>query len=189
MSGAPEQGAAAAAMPPVRESGWRLLPLAALVAVADQASKGWIEANYVLGQSTPVLPVLDIVRFHNPGAAFSFLAGAGGWQRWFFIVLALGVSVVLVWWLRGVHAARERRLAVALSLILAGAIGNVIDRIEHGFVVDFIHAHWGGAYFPAFNIADAALTMGAGLMILDAFFEWRRERARGAAAGGGDSAA
>lgn len=181
MSAAPQPSAAEEPMPPLGRSGWRWWPLTLSVAVADQLSKGWIEANYVLGQSTPVLPVLDIVRFHNPGAAFSFLAGAGGWQRWFFIALALGVSVVLIWWLRGVHEARERRLAVALSLILAGAIGNVIDRIEHGFVVDFIHAHWGGAYFPAFNIADAALTVGAGLMLFDAFAEWRRERAaRGA---------
>jgi signal peptidase II len=167
--------------PSLGRSGWRWLPLVLLVIVADQLSKGWIEANYQLGESTPVLPVLDIIRLHNPGAAFSFLAGAGGWQRWFFIVLALGVSVVLLWWLRSVHEAAERRLALALSLILAGAIGNVIDRIEHGYVVDFIHVHWGNAYFPAFNIADAALTVGAALMIFDAFLEWRRERAGGGA--------
>jgi signal peptidase II len=167
--------------PSLGRSGWRWLPLVLLVIVADQLSKGWIEANYQLGESTPVLPVLDIIRLHNPGAAFSFLAGAGGWQRWFFIVLALGVSVVLLWWLRSVYEAAERRLTLALSLILAGAIGNVIDRSEHGSVVDFIHVHWGNAYFPAFNIADAALTVGAALMIFDAFLEWRRERAGGGA--------
>jgi signal peptidase II len=167
--------------PSLGRSGWRWLPLVLLVIVADQLSKGWIEANYQLGESTPVLPVLDIIRLHNPGAAFSFLAGAGGWQRWFFIVLALGVSVVLLWWLRSVYEAAERRLTLALSLILAGAIGNVIDRIEHGYVVDFIHVHWGNAYFPAFNIADAALTVGAALMIFDAFLEWRRERTGGGA--------
>jgi signal peptidase II len=167
--------------PSLGRSGWRWLPLVLLVIVADQLSKGWIEANYLLGEHTPVWPWLDIVRLHNTGAAFSFLAGAGGWQRWFFTVLALGVSVVLLWWLRGVHEAAERRLAIALSLILAGAIGNVIDRIEHGYVVDFIHVHWGSAYFPAFNIADAALTVGAALMIFDAFLEWRRERAGGGA--------
>lgn len=169
------------ATPSLRRSGWRWLPLVLIVIVADQLSKGWIEANYQLGDYTMVWPWLDIIRLHNPGAAFSFLAGAGGWQRWFFIVLALGVSVVLLWWLRGVHEAAERRLAIALSLILAGAIGNVIDRIEHGYVVDFIHVHWGRAYFPAFNIADAALTVGAALMIFDAFLEWRRERAGGVA--------
>jgi signal peptidase II len=167
--------------PSLGRSGWRWLPLVLLVIVADQLSKGWIEANYQLGDYTMVWPWLDIIRLHNPGAAFSFLAGAGGWQRWFFTVLALGVSVVLLWWLRGVHEAAERRLAIALSLILAGAIGNVIDRIEHGYVVDFIHVHWGSAYFPAFNIADAALTVGAALMIFDAFLEWRRERAGGGA--------
>ena len=167
--------------PSLGRSGWRWLPLVLLVIVADQLSKGWIEANYQLGDYTMVWPWLDIIRLHNPGAAFSFLAGAGGWQRWFFIVLALGVSVVLLWWLRGVHEVAERRLAIALSLILAGAIGNVIDRIEHGYVVDFIHVHWGSAYFPAFNIADAALTVGAALMIFDAFLEWRRERAGGGA--------
>jgi signal peptidase II len=167
--------------PSLGRSGWRWLPLVLLVIVADQLSKGWIEANYQLGDYTMVWPWLDIIRLHNPGAAFSFLAGAGGWQRWFFIVLALGVSVVLLWWLRGVHEAAERRLAIALSLILAGAIGNVIDRIEHGYVVDFIHVHWGSAYFPAFNLADAALTVGAALMIFDAVLEWRRERAGGGA--------
>lgn len=166
--------------PSLGRSGWRWLPLVLLVIVADQLSKGWIEANYLLSESTAVLPWLDIVRLHNPGAAFSFLAGAGGWQRWFFTVLALGVSVVLLWWLRSVHEAAERRLALALSLILAGAIGNVIDRIEHGYVVDFIHVHWGNSN-PAFNIADAALTVGAALMIFDAFLEWRRERAGGGA--------
>jgi signal peptidase II len=167
--------------PSLGRSGWRWLPLVLLVIVADQLSKGWIEANYQLGDYTMVWPWLDIIRLHNPGAAFSFLAGAGGWQRWFFIVLALGVSVVLLWWLRSVYEAAERRLTLALSLILAGAIGNVIDRIEHGYVVDFIHVHWGNAYFPAFNIADAALTVGAALMIFDAFLEWRRERAGGGA--------
>ena len=167
--------------PSLGRSGWRWLPLVLLVIVADQLSKGWIEANYLLGESAVVLPWLDIIRLHNPGAAFSFLAGAGGWQRWFFIALALGVSVVLLWWLRSVHEAVERRLTIAMSLILAGAIGNVIDPIEHGYVVDFIHVHWGSAYFPAFNIADAALSVGAALMIFDAFLEWRRERTGGGA--------
>ncbi|MFO0510855.1 MAG: signal peptidase II [Gammaproteobacteria bacterium] len=164
-------------LPPVGESGWRWLPMSALLIIADQVSKGWIEARYLLGESTPVLPVLDIVRLHNPGAAFSFLAGAGGWQRWFLSALAIVVSVGILWWLRQMHAGRERMLAVSFALILAGAIGNVIDRIEHGYVVDFIHAHWGGAYFPAFYIADMAISVGAGLMLLDAFLDWRRGRA------------
>lgn len=165
-------------LPGLAASGLRWLPLSALLVVVDQVSKGWIEARYLLGESTPVLPVLDIVRLHNPGAAFSFLAGAGGWQRWALSALAVAVSVGIVWWLRQMHAGRERLLAIAFSLILAGALGNVIDRLEHGYVVDFIHAHWGDAYFPAFNVADMAITVGAGLMLLEAFLDWRRGRAR-----------
>jgi len=162
--------------PPILESGWRWLPLAVGVVAADQLSKGWIERAFALYDSVPVLPVLDITRLHNPGAAFSFLAGAGGWQRWAFTALALGVSVAILVWLRGVPARSQLALAAGLALILGGAIGNVLDRIEHGFVVDFIHVHWGRAYFPAFNVADAAITVGAGLLLLDALLEWRRER-------------
>lgn len=159
-------------------NGWRWLPLAAAVLVADQLSKGWIEARYALYESTAVLPVLDITRLHNPGAAFSFLADAGGWQRGFFITLALVVSLGIVLWLRKLDGRREAVLAAGLALILGGALGNVVDRIQHGFVVDFIHVHWGRAYFPAFNIADAAITVGAGLLIWDAWREWRVERQR-----------
>jgi signal peptidase II len=163
--------------PTARESGWRWLPATLGVIVADQLSKGWIERNYALYDSTPLLPVLDITRLHNPGAAFSFLAGAGGWQRWAFTGLALAVSIGILAWLRSLPARSHAVLAAGLALVLGGAVGNVLDRIEHGFVVDFIHVHWGRAYFPAFNIADAAITAGAGLLLLDAFLEWRRERA------------
>ena len=159
-----------------KESGWRWLPLTLVLIVADQWSKGWIETNYFLGEYTPVFFWLDITRLHNPGAAFSFLADAGGWQRWFFTILALVISVVLLFWLRSVHAQRERLLSLGLALVLSGAIGNVIDRIEHGYVVDFIHVHWQQAYFPAFNIADAAITVGAALLLWDAFLDWRRSR-------------
>ncbi|NBX57638.1 MAG: lipoprotein signal peptidase, partial [Gammaproteobacteria bacterium] len=138
-----------------RESGWRWLWLSVLLVVADQASKAWIETHYELGEFTPVFFWLDITRLHNPGAAFSFLADAGGWQRWFFSILAVVVSGALLVWLRTLHARRDRVLALALALVLSGAIGNVIDRFEHGFVIDFIHVHWQQAYFPAFNIADA----------------------------------
>jgi signal peptidase II len=113
---------------------------------------------------------------HNPGAAFSFLADAGGWQRWFFTIFAVGVSVMLVVWLRKVRLTTEPILAIALALVLSGAVGNVIDRIEHGYVVDFIHVHWQQAYFPAFNIADSAITIGAILLLWDAFADWRRNR-------------
>ena len=158
-------------------SGWRWLPLAAVVILADQWTKGWIEERFALYESVRVLPVLDITRLHNPGAAFSFLADAGGWQRWFFTGLAAVVSVGIIFWLRQISSRAQPALAAGLALIMGGAIGNVIDRLQHGFVVDFVHAHWGGAYFPAFNVADAAITVGAGLLLFDAFLEWRRERA------------
>ena len=159
-----------------RECGWLWLPLALALVAADQVSKGWIELHYRLGDSTPVFFWLDITRLHNPGAAFSFLAGAGGWQRWVFTALALLVSALLLVWLRTLHARRDGLLAAALTLVMAGAVGNVIDRIEHGYVVDFIHVHWQHAYFPAFNIADASITVGAALLIGDAILDWRRNR-------------
>lgn len=161
---------------PWRQSGWRWLWLTVLLIVADQASKAWIESNYLLGEFTPVFFWLDITRLHNPGAAFSLLADAGGWQRWFFTGLALVVSVLLLVWLRSLDARRDRILVLALALVLSGAIGNVIDRLEHGFVIDFIHLHWQQAYFPAFNLADSSITVGAVLLIYDAFLDWRRNR-------------
>jgi len=168
--------AVAGARPAALQSGWRWLPLAVAVVLVDQLSKGWIERSFALYDSVAVLPVLDITRLHNAGAAFSFLAGAGGWQRWAFTVLALVVSAAILVWLRGIAARSQVALASGLALILGGALGNVLDRIEHGHVVDFIHVHWGRAYFPAFNIADAAITVGAGLLLLDALLDWRRER-------------
>lgn len=149
----------------------RWLLLAAAVITLDQLSKAWILRHYALGDSTPVTGFFNIVRAHNTGAAFSFLAGHDGWQRWFFVALALAVSGVIVWLLRR-HGAR-RGFALSLSLILGGAIGNVIDRLLHGYVVDFLDFHWAflspvfyGGHYPAFNVADAAITVGAVLLIL-----------------------
>jgi signal peptidase II len=146
--------------------------LSLVVIVLDQATKFLVTRFFELYERVEVLPVLDFTLLHNTGAAFSLLADAPGWQRWFFIGLAGAVSVLLTVWIwrtpRG-----EKLLPFALSLILGGAVGNVIDRILHGHVVDFIHAHWGDAYFPAFNIADSAITIGAVLLILDAFREKR----------------
>ena len=150
------------------------LILSALVVLVDQLSKSYITGHYGEFEFTTVLPVLDITRMHNVGAAFSFLAGASGWQRWLFIVLAVVVSIA------------HRRMAVpdaavarfcwraGLSLVLGGALGNVIDRIRLGYVVDFIHFHWDRAYFPAFNVADSAITVGAAFLLLDALFEPQR---------------
>jgi len=171
-----DAAALATAKPAARDSGWRWLPASLAVILLDQLTKGWIERSYALYESTSVLPVLDITRLHNAGAAFSFLAGAGGWQRWAFTALAMVVSAAIVVWLRALAARTQTMLAAGLALVLGGAVGNVLDRIEHGYVVDFIHVHWGRAYFPAFNVADAAITVGAGLLLLDALLEWWRER-------------
>ncbi|MFN7273238.1 MAG: signal peptidase II, partial [Gammaproteobacteria bacterium] len=119
-------------LPPVGESGWRWLPMSALLIIADQVSKGWIEARYLLGESTPVLPVLDIVRLHNPGAAFSFLAGAGGWQRGFFVSIGVAATAFMVYLIRSQPA--QKLFCLALACVMGGAIGNVIDRLIHGYV-------------------------------------------------------
>jgi signal peptidase II len=144
--------------------------LTAGVVALDQATKFLVTRFLELYERVVVLPVLDFTLLHNTGAAFSMLAGASGWQRWFFIGLASVVSLVLLVWLWRLPRG-QRMLSVALSLILGGALGNLIDRVRFGYVVDFIHAHWGTAYFPAFNIADSCITIGAGLLILDAFRE------------------
>jgi signal peptidase II len=149
---------------------WLWLALA--VVALDQATKFLVVRFFELYERVEVLPVLDFTLLHNTGAAFSMLANASGWQRPFFITLGLVVSALLVVWIwrspRG-----DKLLPMALALILGGAIGNVIDRVRLGYVVDFIHAHWGSAYFPAFNIADSAITIGAALLIFDAFREKR----------------
>ena len=168
--GAPDEPAAVPAVQRTHPAMWLWLSVA--VVALDQASKFLVTRFFDLYERVEVLPVLDFTLLHNRGAAFSMLAGASGWQRWFFIALALAVSVALVTWIwrapRG-----DKLLPFALSLVLGGAVGNLIDRVVHGYVVDFIHAHWGAAYFPAFNVADSAITVGAVLLLLDAFREQR----------------
>lgn len=148
---------------------WLLLSLA--IVVADQLSKSYITAHFGEFEFTTVLPILDITRMHNVGAAFSFLASASGWQRWLFIGLALTVSIAIIVWLCRLPRGAHRLLAAGLALVLGGALGNVIDRIRLGHVVDFIHFHWDRAYFPAFNVADSAITVGAAFLLLDALLE------------------
>lgn len=148
-----------------RLPGW--LALAALVVVLDQVSKHWVFASFRVMESLTVTPFFNLVLVFNPGASFSFLADAGGWQKWFFIVLALGISVWLVHMLRQ-HAA-ERLLPASLALILGGALGNVIDRLRFDAVADFLQFHYAGWYFPAFNLADSAITLGVALMLLHQF--------------------
>jgi signal peptidase II len=159
---------------PAVASGWRWLPLTALIIVADQAIKAWMVHHFALLERVHVLRVLDIILTYNTGAAFSFLSDASGWQRWLFVLLALGVSAALIVWMRRLHAAVHGLLACGLALIVGGALGNMIDRLTLGRVVDFIHVHWRQAYFPAFNLADSAITVGAVVLLIDA---WRETRA------------
>ncbi len=159
---------------PATQSGWRWLPLAATIIGLDQASKAWIAQHYQLFETQVFCSVFNLTRAHNTGAAFSFLANAGGWQRWLFTALALGVGAAILTWLRGMDARRQPLLVAGLALILGGALGNVIDRIRHGYVVDFFQVHWHDAYFPAFNVADSAITIGAAFLIIDALLDWRR---------------
>ena len=148
--------------------------IAAVVIVLDQITKAMIVAAFRLGDARMVTPFFDIVRAHNRGAAFSVLNDASGWQRWFFIVLGLAAAGFIVLLLS--RHGGQRLFGWALALILGGALGNVIDRVFHGHVVDFIQVHWKSHYFPAFNVADSAITIGAALLIVD---ELRRVRRSG----------
>ncbi|MFZ2123536.1 MAG: signal peptidase II [Rhodoferax sp.] len=149
--------------------GWALLLL-----VADQFTKVLILGYYQLGDSTPVTSFFNIVRVHNSGAAFSFLASAGGWQRWFFTAIGIGAALLMVWLLKK-HAG-QKLFAFAIASILGGAVGNVIDRVLYSHVVDFLDFHWRGWHFPAFNVADSAITIGAACLILDELLRVRRGR-------------
>lgn len=143
------------------------LGLAAALIAADQLTKLAILSIFKLGEGVAVTPFFNLVFVFNRGAAFSFLAGADGWQRWFFTVLALAVSAWIIVMLR--RHPQERRLCAALTLIMGGALGNVIDRVVHGAVVDFLDFHVAGWHWPAFNIADSAITVGALLLVWDQF--------------------
>ncbi|MET4578421.1 signal peptidase II [Ottowia thiooxydans] len=157
------------------------LALAAVVVILDQFTKQLILGNYQLGDSTYVTTFFNVVRAHNTGAAFSFLAGASGWQRWFFVALAT-IAVLFILWLLRSHSG-QKLFSFSLSMILGGAVGNVIDRLLHGYVVDFLDFHWSflsplfyRGHFPAFNVADAAITVGAVCLIVD---ELRRVKKSG----------
>jgi signal peptidase II len=144
------------------------LNLSALVIVLDQLTK-WLMVNWLeLHQTVEVLPFFNFTLAHNYGAAFSFLASAGGWQRWFFVALAVIISIALTVWLKRLPT-NARLEAASLALILGGAIGNVIDRLIYGYVIDFLDVFYGSYHWPAFNIADSAICIGAVLLILDSF--------------------
>ena len=158
-------------------SGGGLMPwlaLALIILIADQFTKVLILGYYHLGDSTVITSFFNIVRVHNTGAAFSFLASASGWQRWFFTGIGVAAAVFIVWMLRS-HPG-QRLFSFALSCVLGGAIGNVVDRLLHGYVVDFLDFHWAGWHFPAFNVADAAISIGAACLILDELLRVRKSR-------------
>ncbi len=144
--------------------GW--LWLVIVVVVLDLFTKYQASTLLSYGVPHPLLPVFDLTLLHNTGAAFSFLAQAGGWQRWFFALIAVVVSSVLLLWM--VRTPREKCwLGAGLALVLGGALGNLYDRVVQGYVIDFISLHYNGYYFPAFNLADSAITIGAGMLIID----------------------
>jgi signal peptidase II len=145
----------------------RWIALIALIIVADQATKLWVLAALEPFEVIPVAPLLNLTLVFNEGAAFSFLADAGGWQRWFFAGLAVVVSIALLAWLKRLEA-HERLTGVALSLVAGGAVGNLIDRIAYGHVVDFVDVYWRSWHWPAFNVADSTITVGVILLLLDA---------------------
>jgi signal peptidase II len=156
----------------------RWLWLTSGVILVDQAVKHMVVAGLELFERLPVLPpVLEITRLHNHGAAFSFLDDAGGWQKYLFLGLAVTVSVGIAVWLYRLEADARRIVPAGLALVAGGALGNAIDRVHYGYVVDFIHVHWYDSWwFPAFNVADAAITLGAALLILDALLDSRHPR-------------
>ena len=150
------------------------LGLALLIFLADQFTKVLILGYYKLGDATYVTSFFNVVRVHNSGAAFSFLANAGGWQRWFFTVIGIVAAIFIVWMLKS-HPG-QKLFSFALACILGGAIGNLVDRSLHGYVVDFLDFHAAGWHFPAFNVADSGITIGAVCLILDEILRVRRAR-------------
>jgi signal peptidase II len=153
------------------------LSLALVLVLLDQWTKGLASARLEYARPLEVLPVLNFTLHHNPGAAFSFLNDAGGWQRWFFSAIAFVVSLVLCVWLSRLKP-QEWLLGLSLAMILGGAVGNLWDRLALGYVVDFISVHYHGSYFPTFNVADSAISVGAALMIVDGILAGRRQEDR-----------
>ncbi len=151
---------------------WLWLGLALLILLGDQITKIWIIGTYQLGDSLPLSSFFNLVRVHNNGAAFSFLAQAGGWQRWFFTGLGSAAAIFMIWLLT--QHAGQKLFGFAIACVLGGAVGNVIDRVLYGYVVDFLDFHYAGIHFPAFNLADSAITLGAACLILDELLRIRR---------------
>lgn len=172
-AGDPLSGAAAARPPQGRGLAFWLM-LSALIVVLDQAAKLYFNASYSFGQRVNVLPVFDFTLVYNRGAAFSFLATEAGWQRWFFTALGIAAAAVITGILARQGRRAQPRFALALAMIMGGAVGNVIDRVAYGHVVDFLLFYWKDWYYPAFNLADVAITCGAILLVLDELLRMRK---------------
>ncbi|MFM7003231.1 MAG: signal peptidase II [Limnohabitans sp.] len=153
---------------------WLWLGVALITLLLDQLTKIAVVGAFQLGEAMPITSFFNLVRVHNPGAAFSFLADAGGWQRWFFTGLGVAAAGIMVYLLR-MHTG-QTLFCLALALLLGGAVGNVIDRMLYSHVIDFLDFYYGTWHFPAFNVADSAITLGAGLLILDELLRVRRGR-------------
>lgn len=148
------------------QTGLRFLWISVLVVAIDLATKQWVIDNMTLYQSTQLLPIFNLTYVRNYGAAFSFLHDASGWQRWFFTAIAIVVSIVIVMWMKA-SSREDKRLPIAFSFILGGALGNLYDRVTYGYVVDFLDFYLGQWHWPAFNVADSAIFLGASLMVID----------------------
>lgn len=153
---------------------WGWLLIAAIIVLVDQITKQYMENALHYAERWPILPFFDFTLLYNPGAAFSFLADGAGWQRWFFTVVALVATTLIIYMLR--KNSQQKLFCASLALILGGAIGNVIDRVWHAHVIDFLLFYWRDWYFPAFNVADIAITCGAILLILDEFIRIRKNK-------------
>ncbi len=151
-----------------KETGMRWLWIAVIAFIADLITKSMVVADMELYQSIQIMPFFNLTYVHNYGAAFSFLSDAGGWQRWFFTLIAVFVSGLILWWLKQTKK-EQVLLPIAFSLILGGAIGNLFDRLTYGYVIDFLDFYYQGWHWPAFNIADSAIFLGAAVLIIDAF--------------------
>ena len=150
------------------DTGLRWLWLTLLCLIIDQVSKQWVAGTFDYRETLSVLPFFNLTYVHNPGAAFSFLADQGGWQRWFFTAVAAIASIVFLIWMAKTPK-QQRLLSISFALILSGAVGNLIDRVLFGYVIDFLDFHWAGYHFAAFNIADSVIFIGAALMIFESF--------------------
>jgi signal peptidase II len=161
----------------VNRPGLPWLALSLVVIALDQVTKAWARDLLTYGEPIPLLPMLNLTLAFNPGAAFNFLSDAGGWQRWLLAGIAGVVAVVLTVWLARLRPGSGRALPLALSLVLGGAVGNLWDRLALGVVVDFVDVHWGAYHWPAFNVADSAVCVGAFILIIGSLRPERRDAA------------